>query len=222
MSHTVKLNGSHWKTIKAIWRQTAHPFVLITRSPGLSSFRRARHWDVFGIIFLMLQQPVQQKNTTDYSQRVSWLSSIYCDTLLYFSPPFLPLLFLPSLPPPPPPLPLLSPSPSFPSSSPLPSPLQMLFLCSTGMKMDEKLKQLHTCSPSIRLQGLCCVVCVCCRTSGADGALYVCQLFVCASLCAAGNSKTRPYRPPRGLKAQGVPKQHGLNRKKKKKAFQMP
>ena len=122
MSHTVKLNGSHWKTIKAIWRQTAHPFVLITRSPGLSSFRRARHWDVFGIIFLMLQQPVQQKNTTDYSQRVSWLSSIYCDTLLYFSPPFLPLLFLPSPPPPPPPLPFLP--------LPPPPPLLLPFLSS--------------------------------------------------------------------------------------------
>lgn len=101
MSHTVTLNRSHWKTIKAIWRQTAHPFVLIIRSPGLSSFRRARHWDVFGIIFLMLQQPVQQKTTTDYSQRASWLSSIYCDTLLYFNPPFLPLLFFLLQPPPP-------------------------------------------------------------------------------------------------------------------------
>lgn len=133
MSHTVTLNRSHWKTIKAIWRQTAHPFVLIIRSPGLSSFRRARHWDVFGIIFLMLQQPVQQKTTTDYSQRASWLSSIYCDTLLYFNPPFLPLLFFLLQPPPPPhthiytppTLPLLSPTPSFPSSSPLPS----LFRC---------------------------------------------------------------------------------------------
>lgn len=134
MSHTVTLNRSHWKTIKAIWRQTAHPFVLIIRSPGLSSFRRARHWDVFGIIFLMLQQPVQQKTTTDYSQRASWLSSIYCDTLLYFNPPFLPLLFFLLQPPPSPPhthiytpptLPLLSPTPSFPSSSPLPS----LFRC---------------------------------------------------------------------------------------------
>lgn len=44
---------------------------------------------------------------------------------------------------------------------------------------------------------------------------------VCAScLCAAGNSKTRPYRPPRGLRAQGVPEQHGLNKKKRKKTFQ--
>ncbi len=49
----------------------------------------------------------------------------------------------------------------------------------------------------------------------------MCASCLCASLCAAGNSKTRPYRPPRGLKAQGVPKQHGLN-KKKKKAFQKP
>lgn len=207
MSHIVTLNRNHWKTIKAIWRQTAHPFVLIIRSPGLSSFRRARHWDVFGIIFLMLQQPVQQKTTTDYSQRVSWLSSIYCDTLLYISPPFLPPpTFSPSSP-------LTS---SFlPFSLPSPLPLQMLFLCSTGMKMDEKLKQLHTCSVDSLTRTVLRCVCVYCRTSGADGALYVCQLFVCASLCAAGNSETRPYRPPRGLKAQGVPKQHGLNRKKK-------
>lgn len=210
--YTVTLNNTHWKTIKAIGRQSAHPFVLIIPPPGLSALRQARHRDIFGIIFLMLQQPVQQKPTTDYSQRVSWLRSIFCDTLLYFNPPRLPFLFLLHFPTPHH-LPflfshlLLSFILPFPSSDAFFSPLEW--------KKDKENK-----TPSYMFRRCTYKVCVAvraCVCAAWAGPMVncMCASCLCASLRAAGNSKTRPYRPPRGLKAQGVAKQHGLNKKKK-------
>lgn len=43
------------KTINAAQRQTPPSCVLIIHPPRLSSLRQARHWDIFGIIFLMQQ-----------------------------------------------------------------------------------------------------------------------------------------------------------------------
>lgn len=158
----------------------------------------------------MLQQPAQQKPTTDYSQCVSWLGSIYCDTLLYFIPLFFLLLFLPSSSPP---LPLHSPPPFLH----LPFPLQMLFLSSVESKK-ERTKPCHTCSVDSLTTSVLLCACICAVRVGLT-VHCMCASCLCTSPCAAGNSKTRPYRPPRGLKAQGVPKQHGLS---KKKRFQTP
>lgn len=76
--------------------------------------------------------------------------------------------------------------------------------------------------PSTHLQGLYRHDAVVVRARRRGGGLTVnctCASCLCVSLRAAGNSKTRPYRPPRGLKAQEVPEQHGLNKGGKKKHF---
>lgn len=124
----------------------------------------------------MLQQPAQQKPTTDYSQCVSWLGSIYCDTLLYFIPLFFLLLFLPSSSPP---FPLHSPPPFLH----LPVPSSDAFLVLRGI---QKGKNKALSYMFCRFTYNVCIavrVYLCCA-SGADCALYVCQLFVYLSVCS--------------------------------------
>lgn len=135
---------------------------------------------------------------------------MYCDTLLYFSPP----LSSPPLPPSFFPTPHHPPSRSYPVLfSPLLRPLLSLFRWPPWIK---KIKHPHACSVDSFTRSVSpCYACVCASWTGL-AVNCMCASCLCVSLRAAGNSKTRPYRPPRGLKAQEVPEQHGLNKGEKK------